>query len=386
MSSGALNFVNVIFIGAQGIDIRIDPGKYSVTGGTVNINYPGGVTCDINSTVPFYNLIVSRQSGAGTTTARFLNTSSSVITILNNLTLNANTTLDAGTNSVGVTVGKNFTMDAASAYTCGTNTTIFNGTSGQVFTNAGTITSGLNNFVLSNASNTNITNNLIIRGALTINNSCFLNDQGNAISVAGNITNSGIHTSQANGSIILNGAGVQTIGGSGSGVFGNFTVNKTTGTSIFSSNQSITGNLRLVNGILDINRYNLLLSASSNIYDVLTGTPAPATFGSTRMITTSGQQSDGGLTKTFNATGSFLFPVGAGTFYHPATISFSQAPATWGDVNVKPVASSHPLIKTGNEALNYYWKVTSNLITGIQPGSVSNTSNYVAADAGQSIN
>ena len=97
-----------------------------------------------------------------------------------------------------------------------------------------------------------------------------------------------IHTSQANGRIILNGTGAQTIGGSGSGLFGNFAINKTAGTSTFSSNQSITGNLRLVSGILDINRYNLALSANSNIYDVLTGTPAPTTFGNTKMITTTG--------------------------------------------------------------------------------------------------
>ena len=36
--------------------------------------------------------------------------------------------------------------------------------------------------------------------------------------------------------------------------------------------------------------------------------------------------------------------------------------------------------------MTYYWKVTSNLITGIQPGSVSNTFKYVAADVGAQIN
>ena len=36
--------------------------------------------------------------------------------------------------------------------------------------------------------------------------------------------------------------------------------------------------------------------------------------------------------------------------------------------------------------MTYYWKVKSNLITGIQPGSVSNTFKYVAADVGAQIN
>ena len=104
------------------------------------------------------------------------------------------------------------------------------------------------------------------------------------------------------------------------------------------------------------------------------------------MIITTGQQSDGGLKKSFNATGSFLYPVGSGTAYHPATISIAQAPATWGDVTVKPVLGTHPLAIQGFEVMAYYWKVISNLITGIQPGSVSNTFKYVAADVGAQIN
>ena len=386
MSGGTLNFINAIFNTTQGMDIQIAQGKYLVTGGTININYPGGVTCDINSTIPFYNLNISRQSGGGTTTARFLNTSSTNITVLNNVTLNANTTLDAGTNNVGLTIGKDFSMNAVSTYNCGNNTTKFNGTSGQRFTNAGTITGGtggLNNLVITGSSNTDIfSNNLILRGSLTLDAGCFLNDVGHTIGISGNITNSGTHTSTGTGAIILNGAGAQNIGGSGSGVFGNFVINKAGGTSTFSASQSVTGNLRLVSGILNIDRYNLALSATSNIYDVLAGTPAPTTFGNTKMITTTGQQSDGGVTKTFAAVGSFLYPVGAGAVYHPGTITFSQAPASWGDVTLRPVARAHPFAIAGNQVLTYYWKVTSSSIGGIPAGSVSHTYHYVAADAG----
>ena len=293
--------------------------------------------------------------------------------------MGANSTLNLNTSAINLVVGHNFTLPAGATYTPGNNTTTFNGSGGQVFTNAGTITAGLNNFILSNASNTNITNNLTVAGALTINSSCFLNDMGSSISVGGNVINNGIHTSQANGSIILNGAGAQTIGGSGSGVFGNFSLSKATGTASFTASQSITGNLRLGTGILNIGIYNLKLSSSSNIYDVLVGTPAPTTFGNTKMITTSGQQSDGGLTKSYGAVGSFLFPLGAGTSYHPGTIAITQAPATWGDITIKPVALVHPFATTGvTGVLKYYWKVISNGITGIQPGSVSHTYQYVS--------
>jgi hypothetical protein len=384
MSGGTLNFTsNGGGTNFQLMNIAAQTGNYKVTGGTVNLNLPSsGTVYTAISSVPFYDMNLTNQSGSGTVTVQW--SAPSPLTILNNLTIGSNSVLDLSTNTIDLNVGHNFNLNGT--YTAGNNTTTFNGNVGQVFSNAGTITTSLNNFVLENASNTNITNNLTIRGALTINSSCFLNDQGNTISVAGNITNSGVHTSQANGGIILNGTGVQTIGGSGTGVFGNFALNKASGTSTFSSNQFITGNLRLVSGILDINRYNLALSANSNIYDVLTGTPVPTTFGDSKMITTTGQYSDGGLTKTFNAIGSFLYPVGAGTGYHPGTISFSQVPATWGDVTVRPVANVHPLAIIGNEVMIYYWKVTSNLITGIQPGSVSHTYKYVAADVGPSIN
>jgi chromosome segregation and condensation protein ScpB len=77
-----------------------------------------------------------------------------------------------------------------------------------------------------------------------------------------------------------------------------------------------------VSGILDIGTYNLKFSSISEIYDALTGTAAPSTFGDTKLIKTSGSQSDGGVTKTFDTTGSFLYPFGTST-YHPATIAFS---------------------------------------------------------------
>ena len=113
--------------------------------------------------------------------------------------------------------------------------------------------------MISNKSNTDIyTGNLTLRGTLQIDSSCYLNDVGHMISVAGNVTNSGTHTSQAGGGVMLNGTLAQTIGGSGMGKFGNLIINKTAGTSSLIANQSLTGNLRLVlaNNVLDIGIYN----------------------------------------------------------------------------------------------------------------------------------
>ena len=378
MTGGTLNFINAVNDGSLGMDLRAATGNYTVTGGTVNINLPGGTTFDINTTVPFYNLVVTRSGGAGTLTARFLNTSSTTISVLNDLTLNANTALNAGTNTVNLNVGHNFLLDAASAYTSGNNTTTFNGAGGQIFTNAGIISAGtgLYNLVLSNTSNTDInTNNLIVRNDLTINSGCYLNDMGKTISVAGHILNSGTHRSQAGGGVMLNGTLAQTIGGSGDGIFGNLIINKTAGTASLTANQALTGNLRLVNGVLQISTFKLSLGSASNVYDALY--PAvTAAFSGAKMIVTAGNMSDGGVTKTYGAATAFVFPVGTGADYTPATIQFSSAQASCA-VNVKPVAQFNPFV-TSTNSLNYYWKVTQSGFSG--SGTVSHTYHYVDSD------
>jgi hypothetical protein len=383
MTGGTLNFLNAVFTGTQGMDLRAATGNYIVTGGTVNINLPGGITFDINTTVPFYNLNVTRASGGGNLTARFLSTSSSTISVLNDLTVDANTVLDAGTNTVNLNIGHDFNMNAASTYTPGNNTTTFDGTGGQRFSNAGSINggTGLYNMILSNTSNTDVfSNNLIIRNNLTINGNCYLNDIGRTISVAANIVNSGTHTSQAGGGIIVNGTTAQTIGGSGNGVFGNLIINKTLGTASLSAHQTLTGNLRLVNGLLDINTYSLSLGVATNVYDALY--PATTTvFSGAKMIRTAGNMSDGGVSKTYSgAAPSFVFPVGTASDYTPATIQFNSV-ATWGSLNVKPVSQVNPFV-TSTNALSYYWKVTQTGFGGIT--SVSHTYRYVDADVSAS--
>ena len=383
MSGGILNFLNNTYSNGtfctQIFNIQSAVGNYKVTGGTVNVNVPyvaSHSSYDINSTVPFYNFNISRQSGASPITIL----SASNINVLNDLTLNASTILDAAINTVDVTVGNNFTMDATSVYNCGNNTTTFNGAGGQRFSNAGSINgiTGLYNLIISGTSNTDIfSQDLIIRGNLTINANCFLNDFGNNINVAGNINNSGTHTSQSNGGVLLNGGAAQTIGGSGTGVFGQLIIDKTTGTASLAADQALTGNLRLAAGILDIKGYKLTLGINTRVYDDLIGMGKD--FSATKMIRTLGNQSDGGITKVFKNTTLFIFPVGTGTKYTPATLQFTIAPTTYGSVNLKPVAHYQPYV-TSTNSLNYYWKVSSTGFIGIKPNSLRHTYHYDDAD------
>ena len=363
-----------------------NPNNVSVTGGTINITVPTTVDAYINSTVPLWNVNFTSTSNArrgqiqgyaGNTTPFIPAITAQPLIVYNDLNVLNSAVFNA--NGSNVTVGHDFTINTAAEYRTGNNTTTFNGNGGQRFTNIGIVNNntGLYNLTISGSSNTDIfSNNLIVRGDLDIEPNCFLNDVGHTISVAGNITNSGTHTSQASGAVLLNGTSLQTIGGSGMGVFGNLNLNNATGAAL-AANQSITGNLRLATGLLNIGTYNLTLGASSNVYDALTGTTT--NFSGTKMIRLAGNLSDGGLTKTYSNTSSFLFPFGTASDYTPATLQFTMAPTNWGSVTIRPVAQIEPFA-TSTNTLTYYWKVTSDGFTGVQAGSVSHSYKYVDSD------
>ncbi len=392
MTGGTINILSPTTItGGSGSNFSLILGSGSnnfyVTGGTINITVPTGRNAYINTTSPLWNLsFISTsatyrgqiQAYAGNSSPAIPAISARPLIIYNDLNVLDNAVFNA--NGSNVTIGHSFVIDPGAGYECGDNTTTFNGLAGQRFTNSGTVNNGtgLYNLTIADSSNTDIfSDNLIIRKDLIISNGSILNDVGHSISVAGNITNSGSHTSQASGAIILNGTVAQTLGGSGSGVFGNLTINKTAGTTIFTANQSVIGNLRLANGLIDAGTLNISLGSSSNIYDAITGTTA--NFSATKMIRLAGNSSDGGVTKTYGSIGAFLFPVGTASDYTPATIQFTAAPTEWGSVTVRPVAQAHPLL-TSALALTYYWSVTSSGFSGVSAGSVSHTYQYVTSD------
>ena len=392
MTGGTINITSPTTIaGGSGTNFSLLLGSSSnnflVTDGTINITVPTDRNAYINTTFPLWNLNFTSTSAtyrgqiqayAGNASPAIPAIGAQPLVIYNDLNIQNSAVFNA--NGSNVTIGHNFTINAAAEYECADNTTAFNGSAGQRFTNAGTINNGtgLYNLTIADSSNTDIfSNNLILRGDLVINNGGILNDVGHSIGVAGNITNSGSHTSQASGAIILNGTAAQTIGGSGQGVFGNLSVNKASGTTTLTANQSITGNLRLANGLIDIGTNNLSLGSASNIYDALAGTTA--IFSAAKMIRLAGNSSDGGVTKAYSGTAAFLFPTGTATDYTPATIQFTAAPAQWGSVTVRPVSQVHPLVTSAN-ALNYYWTVTSSGFSGVQAGSVSHVYQYVTSD------
>ncbi|MFO7371042.1 MAG: gliding motility-associated C-terminal domain-containing protein [Bacteroidales bacterium] len=390
ISGGTLNIQNPNTVGSGSgnrfsLHVASEARNLNVTGGTININIPSDIF--INSTMPFWDLNLTGTSTANDVSVRQYtwdnNTSHprtltvQPLVVLHNFTIQNRGVLN-NANNVDVRVGGNFSIEANAVYTPGNNTTVFDGNGGQSFSNLGTITSGLYNLTLSNQANVSISKDLTVRNQLTINENCFLNDVGYVIGVVGTISNSGTHTSQAGGRINLNGAAAQVIGGSGAGVFGNLVQNNANGISL-AANQAITGDLRLAaNALFNIGIYNLAFSPGSRIYSAATGTPVA--FSAAKMILTSGNESDGGVSKMFDASNtSFTFPFGVTGKYSPAQIQINGTPATFGSITTRPV-NKKLAFATSNNLLNYYWKSRSAGFSGIAPNSIRHLYTYAQGD------
>lgn len=399
MTGGVMNISNPGGnAGAANGGIMIGSSSYNVTGGTINITIPSSAThFNINSTVPFWDVNI-QQLGAGTgnvTVADQPNTTGNGVAnpalakplvVLHDLTLITGNTiaLDATPDiDQNVTVGGNFTIQSGNSYTPGTNITTFNGSGSQLFTNNGTITTGLNYLTINKSSGTltlagtSATTTTVLADLMI--SSGTLADGGNTVDVKGNVINFGTHTGA--GMIQLSSATAsQNISGT-NGVFTNLklnnTFNTTGGTGVFLlNNTTVNGILTLnQNNLFDISTYNLSLGVSASI---------AGTVGTTRYIKTSGQSSDGGITKTFSASAlTFTYPFGTNITpdYTPATITFGGTnPTVFGSVTIRPVSTESALTTATGVALAYYWKTTSTGFTLHPSTTVTHTYKYLDAD------
>ena len=144
-----------------------------------------------------------------------------------------------------------------------------------------------------------------------------LNDNSKVINLAKDVFNSGVEN--GTGKIVLNGTLTQSI--DGNGLYNNVELNNTNAAAApvsLAANMTINGALTFSQSkIFNIGIYNLQLNASASIVN----------GSATRYIQTAGNAGDGGLTKVYTSTASFVFPIGAPTLipvravkYTPATI------------------------------------------------------------------
>ena len=161
--------------------------------------------------------------------------------------------------------------------------------------------------------------NLTLSGTFTVNND-FLNEgtidlSSRTLDVKGNFTNNGILT-EGTGTVSLSGSSAQTVAGSDLGFY-NLTVNNLNGITMANTG-SVSGNLNLTNGVVNLGNNNLTIGNSGSI-----SVTSPS---SSKMINTSGT---GELRKHY-AQGSgqnpaaFLFPIGTTGEYSPVQLDFTN--------------------------------------------------------------
>ncbi len=359
--------------GGSGIAIRIDAASHNVTGGTVqvissatNVNQP----CAIVSIVPFWNLQIGAGTGYTANVGGAQDTPQD-FTVRNDFTLNTGGEFrlyrvnGATTNEPrNFTVGGNFTVQNGTFAVGSTSTVTFNGSglSGQsapqVITRVGGGTITFRNVTLNNTSSPNT----VRMGANT------------DLSVIGNwTTTAGTFDAETNArTVTFNGAAAQTIAGNTD--FYNLTINNALGVTLSSGALGIRntvgsgGTLTLTSGILNIGANSLVIRNTDAT--AIGGTPSAS-----NMILTNGTASAAGVTKHYNATGNFTFPVGTTTNYTPATINVTASDGA-GTITVAPVDARHPLATGSTNALLYYWRVSN---TGLGNPTVTHTYQYPAA-------
>lgn len=376
MSGGTLNVGNPINGGnanENGIMINASTSNIEVSGGTVNATIPAsGVDFIIVSNAPFFNFGVNK-AGAGTAIAMLANggyydpTTGNTVTVtakplvvLNNLTLTTGNTPTLNANGNNITVGGNIDIQTNTVLTPGANTITLNGGGAQSWTNNGTL-SNLNNVVMNKSAGTltlggsngfpntgNITGLTLTSGTLA--------DGGKTLTVTTTLSNSAVHT----GTGMIVATGVATIGGN-DGVFSNLNVTANA-TITVTGDQTISGNLRLVNGNSTLNILSNRLTVSGNLYsDAATSVTG---FSSTKRILTNGLRNDKGLTRQAVSGADLLFPVGTSTAaYSPITINATATTA--GAITVRPVRTEHPNVTATSRSLQYYWRVTSTGFSGV---------------------
>jgi fibronectin-binding autotransporter adhesin len=418
--------------------IGINPNNAIVTGGTIEVVLPNGTAeCKISSTAPLWNLSIVRAANNTAATAQATlalvtvpsalsagaPTTAQPLTVLNNFNIGGvNTALGVSTpaifnaNALALNIQGTLTIDPNSTYLPGTNTTTFSGGQDQQLVNNGRIgtTTGTNTFynwvvdkpagtlVLAGATTTGAPNTYTVAaaGTLSLLNGV-LNDNGSTINVLGNMVNSATHTSGGGtGSITLAGSTNQIVSGNDQGVFGNLYINSTVPASgvvtggvtsngiaaTFTANMSISRSLVFQSANLLAIGANRLWLTNVDPDQALSSVPG---FSNSCFIQTAGNQSDLGLQKSYGGPISFVFHVGTGSKYAPATIALTMATADnrYGQVSVSPVSTRNPFVTNGTAgSLAYYWKVRSANFGPIPTGKVNLRFTMTNSDASGTLN
>ena len=357
--------------------------------GTLNITNPASLSASVAATGRNFNVTGNLSIPSGSTLS--LTGGSGVVvsgsTTLNG-TFNGNNTSNtvnfatlSGTGSLNVSRAFTVTTIASSPFLAASggtvkytglgsnltllssynNLTVDDNGAGRTYTPATTTVYG--NMVLSNNATANVfklagNNGLTVNGNLTIGTLATLNTQTFTITVNGNVINNGT-ISGTTGTLTLAGSGTQTLSGGAAGIYFNTILsNSTSGNISLASNITSNGALSLNSQILNLSSYTLTLGTSSSLFS---GSGSGTSFSSSIMLKTDGV-SGGVLKNATAALSSYVFPLGIGSNYLPATITT----AATSNVTVVPVNGAHSPATTYTP-IGQFWKITSSAATTVTP-------------------
>lgn len=339
------------------------------TPGTNTVNFTGTGSQTINGTAnseTFYHVVINKTAGqllntggsiATITTQNFTNTQGS-FTAPSTLNINGNFTLTDGTftatNTINIkgnwthasTVTAIFTPASSTVNFTGTGTQTINGTktsetfydvvvnktAGQLLNTGGSVVT------LNTQGFTQTQGNFTAPATMTINGDVVLTTgtftAGATLNIKGNWSNNGATFTPGTNSVLFNStANAQTIGGSSSTTFYNLTTNNTFATTANISlgiNTSITNQLTMTSGKIDLAGNTLTLGTAAATPGTLVCTPSTSNF-----------MSGGSFRRWFNTTtiayGNVrgLFPMGTitGGYNSPIYVSApATAPTTGGTI------------------------------------------------------
>jgi len=392
MKGGDLYITNTISHDPNAIHINSTEGNYNVTGGTLHLD--AGVNMQIRSAAPFYNVLVHNGTKA---------TLQDSLTALGDLIIETSAELDAA--GYGVAIGSDFDFKDGATYTHGTNTTNFIGDQSSNIWVRNTSNSGeliFHNLKISKEQRydpslyhsvdihsgsgrstddhpVEIGGNLTIeRGELSVNE-WEVHLKGDLEITDGNILYGG-----STGYVVMNNSNnpQSIIGATGDNQnFGNLKF--ANGNGVTFANNVDAHDVRLNDGVVDLDIYNLDISGDLSTSE---------TYGSSRMFTTAGNSSDGGLTRYIDLSeGSSgtetIFPIGTGTSdYNPARIIQNGSISDAGKITINPVNDYHPSATDLNNTIQYYWVVDTTGFTSVNFDQLKYTFTYNSGSFPSNLN
>ncbi|MES2388805.1 MAG: choice-of-anchor Q domain-containing protein [Bacteroidota bacterium] len=265
-------------------------------------------------------------------------------------------TLTAGT----ANFGGNFTNNATTFSTAG-GLINFNKSGAQSITSGNSMS--IYALTLSASGTKTAAANFTVTNALTIAGGVTLADGGSSITVNGSISNSGTHS--GTGAIILSGGSVSHAL-SGTGSFGNLTLNDANGVQQSGSEITINGALTFTAGTWTTGVNTLLISSTGSVAGAATG-----------------KYVNGNLGNWISGSGPEVYTLGSAAGYTPIALTFSGV-TTSGYVVANTTAADNAAIATScikaTNSANRNWNLAAYGAGTVAYASYTAEVTYVASD------